>query len=94
MLIDLGRNDIGRVCEIGSVKVTDQMFIERYSLVIHIASNNVEGRIRQDVDTLDVFCATFPAGTLSELPKSMPCKLLMKLSPVRRAPFWRGDRIS
>ena len=71
MLIDLGRNDIGRVCEIGSVKVTDQMFIERYSQVMHIASN-VEGRIRQDVDALDVFCATFPAGTLSGAPKN-PC---------------------
>ena len=98
MLIDLGRNDIGRVCEIGSVKVTDQMFIERYSQVMHIASN-VEGRIRQDVDALDVFCATFPAGTLSGAPKIRAMQIIDEVEPVRRTVFggaigylgWHGN---
>ena len=98
MLIDLGRNDIGRVCEIGSVKVTDKMFIERYSQVMHIASN-VEGRIRQDVDALDVFCATFPAGTLSGAPKIRAMQIIDEVEPVRRTVFggaigylgWHGN---
>lgn len=98
MLIDLGRNDIGRVCEIGSVKVTDKMFIERYSQVMHIASN-VEGRVRQDVDALDVFCATFPAGTLSGAPKIRAMQIIDEVEPVRRTVFggaigylgWHGN---
>ena len=68
MLIDLGRNDVGRVSKIGKVQVTDQMVIERYSHVMHIVSN-VQGEVRDDVDALDVFKATFPAGTLSGAPK-------------------------
>ncbi len=59
MLIDLGRNDVGRVSKIGKVQVTDQMVIERYSHVMHIVSN-VQGEVRDDVDALDVFKATFP----------------------------------
>ncbi|MFB6348812.1 anthranilate synthase component I family protein [Moraxella sp. ZJ142] len=86
MLIDLGRNDIGRVCDIGSVQVTDKMFIERYSQVMHIASN-VEGRVRDDVDALDVFCATFPAGTLSGAPKIRAMQIINEVEPVRRTVF-------
>lgn len=98
MLIDLGRNDIGRVCDIGTVKVTDKMFIERYSQVMHIASN-VEGQIKADVDALDVFCATFPAGTLSGAPKIRAMQIIDEVEPVRRTVFggsigylgWHGN---
>ena len=64
MLIDLGRNDVGRVAEIGSVELTDHMVVERYSHVMHIVSH-VEGRVRPDVNALDVLKACLPAGTLS-----------------------------
>ncbi len=98
MLIDLGRNDIGKVCKVGSVQVTDKMFIERYSQVMHIASN-VEGRVRDDVDALDVFCATFPAGTLSGAPKIRAMQIIDEVEPVRRTVFggavgylgWHGN---
>ncbi|WFF38873.1 anthranilate synthase component I [Moraxella nasibovis] len=86
MLIDLGRNDIGKVCDIGTVKVTDKMFIERYSQVMHIASN-VEGVVRDDKDALDVFCATFPAGTLSGAPKIRAMQIIDEVEPVRRSVF-------
>jgi anthranilate synthase component 1 len=66
MLLDLGRNDVGRVAETGSVRVTDQFFIERYSHVMHLVSN-VEGRMRSDLDAVDALAAGFPAGTLSGL---------------------------
>ena len=68
MLLDLGRNDVGRVAQTGSVKVTDQFFIERYSQVMHIVSN-VEGKLRNDRDRLDALSAGFPAGTVSGAPK-------------------------
>lgn len=98
MLIDLGRNDIGRVCKYGSVKVTDKMFIERYSQVMHIASN-VEGTILPNKDALDVFCATFPAGTLSGAPKIRAMQIIDEVEPVRRTVFggsvgylgWHGN---
>ncbi|WP_066802879.1 anthranilate synthase component I family protein [Moraxella oblonga] len=86
MLIDLGRNDIGKVCDIGTVQVTDKMFIERYSQVMHIASN-VEGVVLQDKDALDVFCATFPAGTLSGAPKIRAMQIIDEVEPVRRSVF-------
>ena len=86
MLIDLGRNDIGKVCDIGTVKVTDKMFIERYSQVMHIASN-VEGVVSADKDALDVFCATFPAGTLSGAPKIRAMQIIDEVEPVRRSVF-------
>lgn len=86
MLIDLGRNDIGKVCDIGTVKVTDKMFIERYSQVMHIASN-VEGVVSADKDALDVFCATFPAGTLSGAPKIRAMQIIDEVEPVRRSIF-------
>ena len=98
MLIDLGCNDIGRVCEYDSVKVTEKMFIERYSQVMHIASN-VEGKILPDKDALDVFCATFPAGTLTGVPKIRAMQIIDELEPVRRTVFggavgylgWHGN---
>ncbi len=83
MLIDLGRNDAGRVAEIGSVKVTDQMIIERYSHVMHIVSN-VVGRIRPGLDAFDVLRATFPAGTVSGAPKIRAMEIIAELEPVKR----------
>jgi anthranilate synthase component 1 len=80
MLIDLGRNDVGRVSKIGKVQVTDQMVIERYSHVMHIVSN-VQGEVRDDVDALDVFKATFLQEHFQVRQKSVRWKLLMKLSP-------------
>ena len=68
MLLDLGRNDVGRVAEIGSVAVTDQFFVERYSHVMHIVSN-VEGKLSANRDALDALAAGFPAGTVSGAPK-------------------------
>lgn len=83
MLIDLGRNDAGRVCETGSVKVTDQMIIERYSHVMHIVSN-VTGRLRAGSDAFDVLRATFPAGTVSGAPKIRALEIIDELEPVKR----------
>ena len=76
MLIDLGRNDVGRVATPGSVELTDKMVIEKYSHVMHIVSN-VTGESRDDVTAIDSLRATLPAGTLSGAPKSAPWKLLM-----------------
>lgn len=98
MLIELARNDIDRVCEYGSVNVTEKMFIERYSQVMHMASN-VEGDILPDKDALDVFCATFPAGTLTGAPKIRAIQIIDELEPVRRTVFggaigylgWHGN---
>lgn len=86
MLIDLGRNDIGKVCQVGSVEVTDQMFVERYSQVMHIASN-VQGKILDNKDALEVFCSTFPAGTLSGAPKIRAMQIIDEVEPVRRTVF-------
>nr|WP_279052513.1 anthranilate synthase component I [Acinetobacter tandoii] len=98
MLIDLGRNDVGRVSKIGKVQVTDQMVIERYSHVMHIVSN-VQGEVRDDVDALDVFKATFPAGTLSGAPKIRAMEIIDEVEPVKRGVFggavgylgWHGE---
>ena len=98
MLIDLGRNDIGRVSKIGKVKVTDRMVIERYSHVMHIVSN-VQGEVLDDVDALDVFKATFPAGTLSGAPKIRAMEIIDEVEPVKRGIFggavgylgWHGE---
>ncbi|WP_440996491.1 anthranilate synthase component I [Arhodomonas sp. SL1] len=86
MLIDLGRNDIGRVCETGSVRVTDQMAIERYSHVMHIVSN-VSGRLRPDLGPMDVLRATFPAGTLSGAPKVRAMEIIDEVETVRRGVY-------
>ncbi len=83
MLIDLARNDIGRIARIGSVKVTDAFVVERYSHVMHIVSN-VEGLLQDGLSNLDVFRATFPAGTLTGAPKIRAMELIDELEPVKR----------
>ncbi len=83
MLLDLGRNDVGRVAAIGSVKVTDQFFIERYSQVMHIVSN-VEGKLRDDCDPLDALAAGFPAGTVSGAPKVRAMQIVDELENEKR----------
>jgi anthranilate synthase component 1 len=83
MLIDLARNDIGRIAQVGSVKVTEAFAVERYSHVMHIVSN-VEGLLRPEVGQLDVLRATFPAGTLSGAPKVRAMEIIDELEPVQR----------
>jgi anthranilate synthase component 1 len=83
MLIDLGRNDVGRIAATGSVKVTEQMVIERYSHVMHIVSN-VEGRLKPGRDAIAVLRATFPAGTVSGTPKVRAMEIIDELEPVKR----------
>ena len=83
MLLDLGRNDVGRVAEIGSVKVVESFAIERFSHVMHISST-VEGRIRPGLDALDALMAGFPAGTLSGAPKVRAMEIIDVLEPSRR----------
>ncbi|MGA8154248.1 MAG: anthranilate synthase component I [Terriglobales bacterium] len=83
MLVDLGRNDLGRVSEYGSVKVRDLMYVERYSHVMHIVSA-LEGKLRKGLDALDAFAACFPAGTLSGAPKVRAMQIIEELEPVRR----------
>ena len=83
MLMDLGRNDVGRVAEIGSVRVTDSMTIERYSHVMHIVSN-VEARLAEGLDALAVLRATFPAGTVSGAPKVRAMEIIDELEPTKR----------
>ncbi|HKC43006.1 MAG TPA: anthranilate synthase component I [Burkholderiales bacterium] len=83
MLIDLGRNDVGRIAEIGSVRVTEQMVIERYSHVMHIVSN-VEGRLKAGLDAIAVLQATFPAGTVTGTPKVRAMEIIDELEPVKR----------
>ncbi len=86
MLVDLGRNDLGRVCQFGSVELTESMIIERYSHVMHIVSQ-VEGIMREDADTLDLLAATFPAGTVSGAPKVRAMEIIHELEPVARGPY-------
>ncbi|MFT9376681.1 anthranilate synthase component I [Komagataeibacter saccharivorans] len=86
MLIDLGRNDVGRVCELGSVKVTEQFVIERFSHVMHISSN-VEGRLRPDLEALDALMSGFPAGTLTGAPKIRAMEIIDEVEPTRRATY-------
>jgi anthranilate synthase component 1 len=83
MLVDLGRNDLGRVSEYGSVQVKDLMYVERYSHVMHLVSA-LEGRLRKDLDALDAFAACFPAGTLSGAPKVRAMQIIEELEPTRR----------
>jgi anthranilate synthase component 1 len=86
MLIDLGRNDVGRVSDIGSVRVTEKMVIERYSHVMHIVSN-VVGRLRPGLGAIDVLSATFPAGTVSGAPKIRAMQIIDELEPVKRGVY-------
>ncbi len=98
MLIDLGRNDVGRVSKTGTVLVTDKMAIERYSHVMHIVSN-VTGQIYDDLDAIDVLKATFPAGTLSGAPKVRAMEIIEELEPDKRGIYsgaigyigWNGN---
>jgi anthranilate synthase component 1 len=98
MLIDLARNDIGRIAQVGSVKVTDQMVIEKYSHVQHIVSN-VEGMLKPGLDAIDVLRATFPAGTLTGAPKVRAMEIIDELEPVKRGIYggacgylsWSGE---
>jgi anthranilate synthase component 1 len=86
MLLDLGRNDIGRVAEVGSVRVTDQFVIERYSHVMHIVSN-VVGRLAAHFDTVDALMAGFPAGTVSGAPKVRAMEIIDELEKSKRGPY-------
>ncbi len=86
MLVDLGRNDLGRVSEYGSVKVKDLMYVERYSHVMHIVSA-LEGKLRGNLDALDAFAACFPAGTLSGAPKVRAMQIIEELEPTRRGVY-------
>lgn len=98
MLVDLGRNDLGRVCRPESVRVTEQMVVERYSHVMHIVSN-VQGQLRPGADAIDLLRATFPAGTVSGAPKVRAMQLIEEIEPLRRGPYagsvgwfdYRGD---
>jgi len=98
MLIDLGRNDAGRVSKIGSVELTDKMIIERYSHVMHIVSN-VTGELKDNMSAMDVLRATFPAGTVSGAPKIRAMEIIDELEPVKRGVYsgavgylsWNGN---
>ena len=83
MLVDLGRNDVGRVAKTSSVVVNEKFTIERYSHVLHIVSN-VQGKLRDGLDSYDVLTATFPAGTLSGAPKIRAMEIIEELEPTRR----------
>ncbi len=86
MLVDLARNDLGRVCDYGSVRVPEMMFIERFSHVMHITSH-VEGRLRPNMDAYDLFRAAFPAGTLTGAPKIRAMEIIEELEGVRRGVY-------
>jgi anthranilate synthase component 1 len=98
MLIDLGRNDAGRVSEVGKVQVTEQMVIERYSHVMHIVSN-VEGVLKPNVSAIEVLKAALPAGTLSGAPKVRAMEIIDELEPIKRGIYggavgylgWNGE---
>jgi anthranilate synthase component 1 len=86
MLVDLGRNDVGRVSEFGSVKVKDLMFVERYSHIMHLVSK-LEGTLRKGLAPTDAFRACFPAGTLSGAPKIRAMEIIEELEPARRGVY-------
>ncbi len=98
MLVDLGRNDVGRVAKTGSVRLTEKMVVERYSHVMHIVSN-VVGELQDGLDAIDVLRATFPAGTLSGAPKVRAMEIIDELEPVKRGVYggavgyigWNGN---
>lgn len=86
MLVDLGRNDLGRVCEYGSIRVPEQMVVERYSHVMHMVSH-VEGELRPELDAFDLMRATFPAGTVSGAPKIRAMQIIQELEGEPRGPY-------
>jgi len=98
MLIDLGRNDVGRIAKTGSVELTDKMMVERYSHVMHIVSN-VTGDIKDNLSAMDILRATFPAGTVSGAPKIRAMEIINELEPVKRGVYsgavgylgWNGN---
>ena len=98
MLIDLGRNDVGRIAEPGSVEVTEKFGIERYSHVMHMVSN-VEAKIKENLSAIDLFRATFPAGTVSGAPKIRAMEIIDEFEPVKRGIYggaigylsWQGN---
>lgn len=98
MLIDLGRNDVGRIAKTGSVELTQRMLVERYSHVMHIVSN-VDGQVESGVDAIDVLKATFPAGTVSGAPKIRAMEIIHELEPIKRGIYsgavgylgWNGN---
>ena len=98
MLIDLGRNDAGRVSQIGSIELTENMLVERYSHVMHIVSN-VRGKLNPDMSAMDVLRATFPAGTVSGAPKIRAMEIIAELEPIKRGIYsgavgylsWNGN---
>ncbi len=98
MLIDLGRNDVGRIAKTSSVELTERMIIERYSHVMHIVSN-VDGKIKDGIDAIDILKATFPAGTVSGAPKIRAMEIIHELEPIKRGVYsgavgylgWNGN---
>jgi anthranilate synthase component 1 len=98
MLIDLGRNDVGRVSQAGTVKLTEKMVVERFSHVMHITSN-VTGQVKNGLDAIDVLRAALPAGTLSGAPKIRAMEIIDELEPVKRGVYggavgylsWNGN---
>ena len=98
MLIDLGRNDVGRVANLGSVNLTEKMIVERYSHVMHIVSN-VTGKLKKGMNAIDVLRSTFPAGTVSGAPKIRAMEIIDELEPVKRGVYsgavgyisWNGN---
>jgi len=86
MLVDLGRNDLGRVSEYGSVRVADFMFVERFSHVMHLVSS-LKATLRDDLDYFDALAAVFPAGTVSGAPKIRAMEIIDELEPTRRGPY-------
>ncbi|RKZ41312.1 MAG: anthranilate synthase component I [Gammaproteobacteria bacterium] len=98
MLIDLGRNDVGRIAQIGTVQLTENMNVERYSHVMHIVSN-VIGQLKRDLNSIDVLKATFPAGTLTGAPKIRAMEIINELEPIKRGIYggaigymtWQGN---
>ena len=86
MLVDLGRNDLGRVSDYGSVRVRNLMYVERYSHVMHLVSA-LEGRLRPELNAMDAFAACFPAGTLSGAPKVRAMQIIEELEPTRRGVY-------
>jgi anthranilate synthase component 1 len=86
MLVDLGRNDVGRVCRYGTVEVSSLMFVERYSHVMHLVSS-VRGKLRPDLDGWDALWACFPAGTVTGAPKVRAMQIISELEPTRRGVY-------
>jgi anthranilate synthase component 1 len=86
MLVDLGRNDLGRICQYGTVNVPERMVVERYSHVMHIVSH-VQGTLRPEMDAFDLIRATFPAGTVSGAPKIRAIQIIDELEPEPRGPY-------